>query len=80
MNLAERADRGTPRPKRQTRTEHPIEHPRGDDDRGGGVRERADEDLLTTALLAVMNIDRAAVRGVPRIVDLRAKCDMGRMS
>jgi len=58
----------------------PIEHPCRHDDRGAGGRKRADEDLLTAALLAVVNIDRAAVRGVPAILDLRAKCDMGRMS
>lgn len=79
-DFAECADRRAAGSEDQARTGRPVEHPRRDNDRRGGVRECADEDLLTAALLAVMDVDLAAMRRMPRIVNLRAKCDMGRMT
>jgi len=78
--LAKCRERRTTLPERQTRTENAIEHPCGDDNCGRGVWKSADENFLTAPLFAVMHIDGAAARGVPGIVDLSAKSDMGRMT
>jgi hypothetical protein len=56
-----------------------IEHPRRNDDRGI-LCKRADEDVLASSLLKVVNFDVGTMRGMPRIVNLRVKCDMGRMT
>ena len=56
-----------------------IAHPRRNDGPPAAF-DRAHEDDLTAPLLAVLNVEIPAERGVELVVDPRAKCDMGRMT
>jgi hypothetical protein len=76
--VLERVDGHARRTDRHPRACGRVEHPRGDH-LAGAIGHHADEDDLTASNFTVLHVDLASVRGVPRVVDLSAKRDMGRM-
>jgi hypothetical protein len=78
--LAQRDDGRSTGAQRQARAERAIKHPCRDDDRRAGVCEGADQYLLAPPPFPVVNGDLDTLRWMPRVMDQRAKCDMGRMS
>lgn len=67
------------RAQRHACTKARIKHPSRDDN-ARVLRHRADVDLFATTSLAVMHRDLGTASGVPSIVHLCSKCDMGRMT